>query len=379
MNKLVITCASCGKRYRGNHGSKPFKCGVCDNLLTIPIAPQAPADGRILCSNCWTELDLQEDLTICSACGENIALLIGGKAKMSKACSSSHLASRHSGKQPAANDQTELKKYLISALQERDEAVAAHKKQEKVMSDLMAQLAFSKAAQAATIKDSDEPARWELQMEVGELKSRLESMETQFKNAVHERDKTLAAREEVEEGRRKAEAHIFELEGYLAAEKQARAQETTLKTRVQINPELERKTLQLEQNVITAREERTAAIKERDEAHAKMIQAQSELNRFREAAVMALEPLGSEYNKTMKELITESETLIAKARQQHEEANQRMSQLETLGANLKEHLLMVRREMAQRLSQVLGSPASDSSILPGVTSPPKDNAKTTTA
>ena len=92
-----------------------------------------------------------------------------------------------------------------------------------------------------------------------------------------------------------------------------------------------------------------------------MSQAKFNLDRYREAAVAALEPLGQEYTRAMKDLTAETDSMLTQLRQQHADANKRMEeQLTAAGASMKERIKAVRREMAERLSQVLGTPPEQS-------------------
>ena len=70
---------------------------------------------------------------------------------------------------------------IAQIINERDQAITARKQLDKVVAELMAQVAFLKASQAVQSSEADQPAKWELQMEVGELKSKADSLAENIK------------------------------------------------------------------------------------------------------------------------------------------------------------------------------------------------------
>lgn len=88
MSETIISCAGCGKRFKGIPGVKKFKCSGCHNIFTFPEGPREPGYGKSLCSNCWCEVDWREDLSACPACTQKIAPAHGGKAALWAAGSS---------------------------------------------------------------------------------------------------------------------------------------------------------------------------------------------------------------------------------------------------------------------------------------------------
>ena len=77
---LIVTCAGCGAKYRGESGPKKFRCVKCSNLFTFPDQPKTSTAGRILCSNCWTENVPSENLKICCFCGQRVSPRLNGLA-----------------------------------------------------------------------------------------------------------------------------------------------------------------------------------------------------------------------------------------------------------------------------------------------------------
>src|SRR5579863_9730729 len=87
MSDMIVTCAGCGKRYRGAPGKK-FKCSGCANHFSVPPEPREAREGTIFCSQCWTELDMPAELSACPVCAQKVAPKFGGKAAAANATSS---------------------------------------------------------------------------------------------------------------------------------------------------------------------------------------------------------------------------------------------------------------------------------------------------
>src|SRR5476649_1557392 len=79
MSPILVTCAGCGKKYKGSPGNKKFKCG-CGNRFTYPDMAKAPSLGHVLCSNCWTEVPSSDDLKACPACSQKLSSRFTGRA-----------------------------------------------------------------------------------------------------------------------------------------------------------------------------------------------------------------------------------------------------------------------------------------------------------
>src|SRR3569832_2028756 len=88
MSETIISCAGCGKRFKGVSGAKKFKCSGCQNIFTFPEGPREPGYGKSLCSDCWCETDWREDLANCGSCNQKISPDFGGKAQIWAAGSS---------------------------------------------------------------------------------------------------------------------------------------------------------------------------------------------------------------------------------------------------------------------------------------------------
>ena len=82
--QLIVTCAGCGAKYRGESGPKKFRCAACSNLFTFPDQPKAASTGTILCSNCWTETVPTEKLKTCGFCSQRVSPRYGGLAAEDK-------------------------------------------------------------------------------------------------------------------------------------------------------------------------------------------------------------------------------------------------------------------------------------------------------
>ena len=82
MSSMVVACAGCGKRYKGDPGARKYKCGQCGNAYTFPATLRTPAAGKVLCSCCWAETPSHPDLSHCPQCQQRITLIYGGKATL---------------------------------------------------------------------------------------------------------------------------------------------------------------------------------------------------------------------------------------------------------------------------------------------------------
>jgi hypothetical protein len=92
MADIIVSCAGCGKRYKGTPGARKFKCSVCLSLLTFPETPRTAPDLKLLCSCCWQLNDLKEDITNCVHCGQKVIARFGGKAAVPATSSGQALA-----------------------------------------------------------------------------------------------------------------------------------------------------------------------------------------------------------------------------------------------------------------------------------------------
>ena len=80
MSEMIVTCAGCGKRFKGSSGSKRYKCTACENQFTFPEYPRIPTDGTVLCSCCWTGYEASENIQSCIVCDQKVSMQFGGRA-----------------------------------------------------------------------------------------------------------------------------------------------------------------------------------------------------------------------------------------------------------------------------------------------------------
>ena len=366
MSELIVTCASCGKRYKGSTPNKKFKCTECQNLFTFPEAPHAPAAGYTCCTNCWTEILIDENVRDCPGCNQKINPRIVGKASSSASVSQA---------QQSVGELNEMQNQIVALMKERDELIEQRKQQDRTMGSLMEQVAFAKSQGTAPEAPQEDSQRWELQMEVGELKTRVSSLQEEVKKVTAERDVANGATQSWEEKYNEMQSRAAEFAA------KAAELETKLETRqtVTVDPKmcgdielqhtLEARVSELEMQVAQLEETNTTITHERDQAREKMTEAESNLEHFREAAVAALTPLGVDCSKSIKQLHGETEAEIEKLREQHREAAAKLDQqLKESGEALKEHLKRCRRELVERFAEVLGTPAEISTMQPAVSS-----------
>lgn len=280
MNAIIVTCAGCGKRYKGATGTKKFKCAECSNLFSYPDSPHAPAEGHTFCTLCWTEHEESESLTECSNCRQKMKFGIHGKATQAGAGAEQHLTTTPPRGMPPP------------------------------------------AAPAPVEKAAEKVPSGEFQMgEVGELKSKLEALQQRLTHTQKMRDDALA--------------RIIELEA-----------NATYKPSKGNDPRIGELEGQLAQ-----------VCQERDEALEGMGQARAELDQYRAAAAAALEPLGQEYTRAMRELLAESDSMIAHLRKHAAETSQRTEELlQLVESRMNERVRSVRNQMEERLMEIVGTP-----------------------
>ncbi|MBE7462951.1 MAG: hypothetical protein HS116_05580 [Planctomycetes bacterium] len=81
MSKLIVSCAQCGKRFKGVADGRKYRCTRCATRFRFPEEPQVPPPGQVLCAFCWTPQRASADLATCSGCGEKISPRHGGRAE----------------------------------------------------------------------------------------------------------------------------------------------------------------------------------------------------------------------------------------------------------------------------------------------------------
>lgn len=73
MTEYIISCSGCGRRYKGAHSTKKFKCSSCNNVFTFPDGPRAASLGNVICAHCWTECPGHAHTFPCPTCNQTIS------------------------------------------------------------------------------------------------------------------------------------------------------------------------------------------------------------------------------------------------------------------------------------------------------------------
>lgn len=362
---VVVTCAGCGKRYKGSTPGKKFKCSECLNLFTFPDQPHAPLPGHTCCTNCWTENPIDEKLKDCPNCTQKLSPRIVGKASSLASISQAH----------QSISENELQNQIVALMKERDELIEQRKQQDRTMGSLLEQVAFAKSQGSAQQTQAEDSQRWELQMEVGELKTKVSSLQEDLKKVAAERDAAGIAALTWEEKYHEMQSRTEEFAAKMA-EMETRLNKTPtvaidpkLVADIEVQHTLEARVSELEMQVAQLEETNASVTHDRDDARAKAMEAESNLEHFRQAAVQALTPLGVDCSKSIKRLTGEAEAEIEKLREHYREAAAKLDQeLKASGEALKDHLKKCRRELVDRFAEVLGTPAEISTLQPAVQS-----------
>jgi len=460
-SETILNCASCGKSFKGSPGSKKFHCASCHEVTGVGGSAQGGA-GKILCGNCWSSMELREEL---SKTSQTLLGADGGTGAADQ-----HLIESNRALEERL---TEIQTRFIlaeegraAALRERDISTEARAKLEKTLAEFLGKFASVREAEVVAMKERDS-AREQcraLDRKMKDLNTQLQLAQETEAAAMAERNGAATARAEIEgkfddlqrqynsaqesltqergSQRKSLDARIMELEAQVA---QARESESKLSvertTAMKAKAELELKASDLQTRVaslqekleqaqndapsaelenrvgdlhgelvaaqvenmqicaerdmaVTARQELDAkladlnnrlaaaheaqvtAAKERDEAlasakassgdNADVAAVRMELNRLREAAVTALEPLGLECNTKMKDLMAETELVLGEARQARDQALERFDSLEKMLGSLRGNINLARRHVTGRVSMVLGSPAGESGFSPSM-------------
>ncbi|MCY3019852.1 MAG: hypothetical protein NTW87_12595 [Planctomycetota bacterium] len=398
MVELVATCAGCGKRYKGLPSAKKYKCTGCQNIFTFPEAPRSAAPGKVLCSNCWTEVETAADLHACPGCGQKVSPLIGGNAasreELGNGTHPSPLLENYekaiASQQELEAKVAEMREQLAAALAARDQAqaieVAARQERD------VAQAARDEATTAegtarqerdAALRERDEALK--ARDEAAQLRDRAVASQEEAVRAADEalkacdeavktRDEALKTRDEALQTRDEAvktrdEAFKIRNEALQARDEAAKTCDEALKTRdeaLQARDEA----LRICDEAMKAREsavaDRDLALKARDEAQALSAQrgaeaarAREELEQFRDTAVRVLEPLGQDYSARMQEMIAAADELRAEVKRARDEVAQRMDHVEHSAADLRDNLKAVSSDVHERLCDAIGVSAED--------------------
>jgi hypothetical protein len=360
MNELIVTCAGCGKRYKGTTSLKKFKCAECQNLFSFPGSPVLPGPQMTCCSHCWTEIPLHEDLRDCPACAQKISPKFVGKAASAQQASISQ--SQH-----AVGD-NDLQRQLAQVVKERDELIEIRKQQDRTMGSLLEQVAFAKSQRAASAEPAAD-AGWEIKMEVGQLKARVAALEDEAKTLTEQRDAGAATVQALQQKADEMQSRAAEFAAK-AAELETRMSTTSTRPVMEgtgpVDHKAEQRVAELEAQLAQLEEAQAALVRERNEAI-------ENLEQFRQAATQALTPLGVDCSKSIKRLMGETEAAIEKLREQQHEASRLLDlQIKASGEALKVQMKQVRREIVDRFAEVLGTPADMSSMQPAV---PEDSSQ----
>ena len=166
---MIVSCASCGKRFKGTSGSRKFKCSACGNLFTFPATAKSPAPGNMLCSNCWTEIKSQPDLKSCPMCQQKLSPQHGGRAsEESSALDAAGKSHEGQEQQQQAGVQTGGEQQAAgrdSAAQERDAAL------------LKAEMAEARAKEAEQRAEQAEARGKEAEQKAEQAEARAREME----------------------------------------------------------------------------------------------------------------------------------------------------------------------------------------------------------
>jgi archaellum component FlaC len=73
MTEYIISCSGCGRRYKGAHSNKKFKCSSCNNVFTFPDGPRAAGIGNVVCAHCWNECPGHAHPFPCPSCNQTIS------------------------------------------------------------------------------------------------------------------------------------------------------------------------------------------------------------------------------------------------------------------------------------------------------------------
>jgi len=248
MTEIIVSCAGCGKRFKGVPSPKKFKCSGCSNIFTFPEVLRIPAENKALCSNCWQESNLHEGLCGCATCMQKISPAFGGKAQLWAAGSS-----------------------LAPSITSDDHPRPAAK--------------------------SGDPAQ------LADMREQLE-----------------------------AAKHAY----------------------VQIENELSLVREEHMRHVEQLRVDLRAAHCEADHRNQEWVTTRTELDQYKAMAVATLEPLGLDYTRRMRELISETDKLRSSIREVRQDYSQRLTSLEQSTTEMRDKLNTTCREINERLADVLG-------------------------
>lgn len=255
MSEIIVSCAGCCRRYKGQPGPKKFRCTNCDNHLTFPREPHEPIEGTVYCSSCWTGISVTDELAQCPICSQKIDVNAGGGR--------ASWPSGTSGVRAAVNpnEDTRRSSGVHEAVSASGSQPSISKTLEEKLTEYQTRLALWQESQAAVIKERDELAqhRRELEQKVVELSARLDGVTAARDQMMKERDQSSSARQPLE-------LRIAELEAKLgiAADLHAKSEEDIAAARAS-QRDSDRKSIELEAKLNAAQEQYCAVLNDRNE------------------------------------------------------------------------------------------------------------------
>jgi chromosome segregation ATPase len=323
MSEMIVTCAGCGKRFKGVAGPKRYKCSACENQFTFPDSPRIPNDGTVLCSCCWTGYEASEKIQSCIVCDQRISMQFGGRAAIAAPRDVASSASL-----PVVD------KNRISV--------------ETKMNELQSRLALWQESQAAVIKERDElaQAKRDLEGQLVALTTRMSDLQKSQAATTQERDIAHASRQPLEE-------KIVELKTRLAMANEAQqAAQQELQTTVEMRLSIESRVTELQRHVSEALEAQNAAIAERESAdearkaaEREMIEVKAKLNAQGELQAQALKDRDAAIvqQKMAEEKVVELQTRLETG-----------AEAQATGLKDREELLNIRRSLEEKIATLQG-------------------------
>lgn len=255
MSEIIVSCAGCCRRYKGQPGPKKFRCTNCDNHLTFPREPHEPIEGTVYCSSCWTGISVTDDLSQCPICSQKIDVNAGGgRASWPSGTSGVRAAVTPPDDQRRASG-------VHEAISVSGSQSSISKTLEEKLTEYQTRLALWQESQAAVIKERDELAlqRRELEQKVVELSARLDGVTAARDQMMKERDQSTSARQPLE-------VRIAELEAKLgiAADLHAKSEEDIAAARA-AQRDADRKAIELEAKLNASQESYCSILNDRNE------------------------------------------------------------------------------------------------------------------
>ena len=344
MAGLVVTCAGCGKRYKGSQNFKKFKCAACGNLFSFPDSPRAPAADTTLCSCCWTSYPLSPTVRSCTVCSQSISPQFSGRASEETAGISSG-TNRGTGI-PVTDEKNRTTTTLMKLTETNSKLPVIGNGNdparptgdlERTLADVQTQLSAALEVQAGLIQERDALAAArdaakariaELETESGEaqkargaLDVKLAEYQTRLSLWQESQASALKERDEVTQALRGMEGNALELKARLDSAQEARAELVREREKIAADRQrLEEKIVELNTRVelaLQAQQSADAACeRERESGHTlqnRLAETQTRLQVAEESKSHALSELalaGSE-KQALQNRVTELEIRMA--------------------------------------------------------------------